>query len=97
MRPALRTWFYRVAATQFLLTAATGMLLYFRPLDERQGAYSKTVKEWLVMLHNGEWISEALFGSRYASGLLIGGVLSALVVRFAWRVLKSRARDAPRP
>jgi hypothetical protein len=66
------------------------MLLYLRPLDGRPGAYSERAKEWLVMLHNGEWISEVLLGNRYVSGLLVGAVLSALVVRFAWRVLRGR-------
>lgn len=92
MRVTFRRWFYRLAAAQFLVTAATGLALYLRPLDDRTGAYSTNVKEWLVMLHNGEWISQALLGNRYVSGLIVGGVLAALVVKFAWRVLADRGR-----
>jgi len=88
----LRKWFYRVAAAQFLITAVTGIALYFRPLDERAGAFSHSVKEWLVMIHNGEWITELLIGNRYVSGVVVGATLATLTVRFAWRVLRGRDR-----
>lgn len=81
-----RKWFYRIAAVQFLVTVATGIALYFRPLDGRKGLYSEPFKEWLVMLHNGEWLSEVLLRTRYVSGLAVGLVLGVLVVRFASRV-----------
>ena len=84
----LKIWFYRVAAVQFVVTALTGLLLYLRPLDDRAGFYSKGVKEWLVMLHNGEWLGFVLFGNRYVSGLLIGAVLAVLVSRLALRTLR---------
>ncbi len=45
------------------------------------------------MFHNGEWLSHVLFGSRYASGLLIGGTLALLTWRFALRAL----RKSPEP
>mgnify|MGYP001594821532 CR=1 FL=1 len=87
-RPRWRIWFHRLAAAQFILTAATGLCLYFRPLADREGAYGESAKEWLVMLHNGEWLSQLALGSRYVSGLAVGAVLAALVVRFAWRALR---------
>jgi len=95
MSTSFRTWFYRIAAAQFLVTAATGMALYFRPLDRRPGAYSESVKEWLVMLHNGEWLSHLALDNRYVSGLLVGSVLTALVIRFVGRV-RSPGRLPPR-
>jgi len=86
--PRWRLWLYRIAAVQFLLTSTTGLILYFRPLDNRAGAYPNALKEWLVMFHNGEWLSHVLFGSRYVSGLLIGGTLAVLTWRFALRALR---------
>ena len=91
----LKWWFFRVAALQFLLTAATGLVLYLRPLDDRAGAYSKQTKEWLVMLHNGEWLSYLALHDRRVSGFLVGGALAVLVVRLAARSLARRSPSPP--
>lgn len=90
---ALKKWFVRVAVFQFCVTAVTGLTLYFRPLEHRSGAYSSDVKEWLVMLHNGEWVGQVLFGNRYVSGLVTGAVLAFFVARFSRRTLGTGARS----
>lgn len=87
----LKVWFFRVATVQFVFTAVTGLLLYLRPLESRAGWYSNDVKEWLVMLHNGEWISHVLFDNRYVSGLVIGATLAWLVMSRARKSLKPGA------
>ena len=87
-----KRWFCRVATVQFVFTALTGLLLYLRPLDDRAGWYSKDVKEWLVMLHNGEWFTQVLLHNRYASGLLVGATLAWFVFGSAKKQLK---RGAP--
>ena len=87
-----KKWFVRLAVFQFCVTACTGLVLYFRPLEHRAGAYSAELKEWLVMLHNGEWVGELLFGNRYVSGLVIGGALAVQVARYARRTFAAGAR-----
>lgn len=89
----VRLWLYRLAAIQFGITALTGVALYFRPLDDRAGLYGKVVKEWLVLIHNGEWIGHLLFGWRYVPGVLIGVVLAWLTLRFVRRALVRRPED----
>ena len=84
--------FVRVAVCQFCVTAMTGLLWYFRPLERRVGAYSSDVKEWLVMLHNGEWVGQLVSGNRYMSGLVVGAVLSCFVARFARRTFRGGVR-----
>jgi ABC-type multidrug transport system permease subunit len=82
-------WFHRFTATYFLVTAATGLALYFRPLSgEREGWYGDGWKEWLVMLHNGELFSWLVSGNRYISGLLIGAALAGALAYQAWRALR---------
>ena len=90
---ALRAWFYRLAAAQFVATSVTGLLLYFRPLDDRTGVYPEKIKDWLVMIHNGEWITHLLLSNRYISGLIVGVTLSVLVLRFALRAFKGQLRS----
>lgn len=90
----VKLWFTRVATVQFVFTAVTGLLLYFRPLDDRAGWYSKDVKEWLVMLHNGEWVTQVLLHNRYVSGLLVGATLAWLVLGSARKTFK---KGAPAP
>jgi len=75
-------WFYRFTAVRFCITAATGVLLYFRPPKDRDGWYSESLKEVLVGLHNGELWGFLLFRNRYLSGLPIGIVLAAVLVVF---------------
>ncbi|MGH9338156.1 MAG: hypothetical protein ACRD1R_00840 [Acidobacteriota bacterium] len=76
----MKAWFYRFTTVHFCLTAVTGILLYFRPLDDRPGWYSEQLKEVLVGLHNGELWSYLLFGNRYLSGLLIGVALALVLI-----------------
>ncbi|HLV02165.1 MAG TPA: hypothetical protein VKZ59_12910 [Acidobacteriota bacterium] len=83
----MRLWFYRFTAAHFCLTSVTGILLYFRPLDDRPGWYTEGLKEILVGLHNGEVWSHLLIGNRYPTGLAIGLVLAVTLIRFS---LKSR-------
>jgi hypothetical protein len=81
--------FNRFTAAYFVVTAGTGLLLYFRPLEgEREGFYSARAKEYLVMLHNGELFSYLLSGDRYASGLAVGSALAASLAAFAWKALR---------
>ena len=89
-------WFYRFTAAYFLVSAVTGLILYFRPLkDERAGWYSDELKEWFVMLHNGELFSWLLTGNRYWSGVLIGSALAFALVKYSLSALRrpsSRSR-----
>lgn len=82
-----KLWLYRVIALHLAVTAITGLALYARPLDDRSGLYGKAVKEWLVMIHNGEWIGHLLLGNRWLSGLLIGAALAWPLLRHARRAL----------
>jgi hypothetical protein len=82
-RARLKEWFFRFTAAHFVLTSLTGVLLYFRPGGSRPGLYSDQVKEWIVMIHNGEWISFALFGQPFVSGILMGLVLAGMLIRFS--------------
>ncbi len=85
-------WFYRFTAAYFLISATTGVLLYFRPLkDERTGFYSDELKEWFVMLHNGELFSWLLTGNRYWSGIVIGLALAYALIRFSLNSLRQPA------
>ena len=86
----LKTWFYRFTAAHFCLTAITGGLLYFRPLDDREGWYSESLKEILVGLHNGELWGRLLLDSRYSSGLPIGFILASVLVYFSFRTFFNR-------
>lgn len=88
MRARWSTWFYRLTAVHFIVTSATGLALYFRPGGGRPGWYSEAVKECLVMIHNGEWISAVILGRPFWSGAIIGGVLAWALSRFAWRGLR---------
>ncbi|MBI5366289.1 MAG: hypothetical protein HZA54_04570 [Planctomycetes bacterium] len=83
----MKLWFYRLTALHFLLTAATGMALYFRPGRARPGWYSIEVKEWLVMFHNGEWLSYVAFGKPVFSGVLVGSALATALILHARRAL----------
>lgn len=89
-------WFYRFTAAYFLISATTGLILYFRPLkDERAGFYSEDLKEFFVQLHNGELFSRWLTGSRYWSGILIGTALAFALVKYSISALRrpsSRSR-----
>lgn len=88
----MKTWFYRFTAVHFCLTAISGVLLYFRPLEGREGWYSEQTKEWLVGLHNGELWSYFLFENRYLSGIPIGLVLATTLVFFSVRKIRSKGR-----
>lgn len=88
----MKIWFYRCTAVHFIVTAITGLMLYFRPGGSRPALYSVEVKEWLVMIHNGEWISHLLLGRPFYSGLVLGLMLGAALVRFS--VLSLRRRNA---
>jgi hypothetical protein len=82
-------WFYRFTAVYFIVSAVTGLLLYFRPLaGERPGWYSERLKEFLIGLHNGELFSWLLTGNRYWSGVVIGAALAFALIRFAVRSLR---------
>lgn len=82
-------WFYRFTAVYFIVSAVTGLALYFRPLaGERAGFYSDAVKEWLVMVHNGEVFGWLAARNRYVSGVLIGGALAWSLLRFSFRSLR---------
>ncbi|MDA2924595.1 hypothetical protein MYX65_08065 [Acidobacteria bacterium AH-259-L09] len=89
----MKSWFYRFTAAHFCLTAITGLLLYFRPLDDREGWYSNEVKEVLVGLHNGELWSYLLFNNRYPSGLLIGIILGVSLITFSVRKTSINRRN----
>ena len=90
----MKLWFYRIAAAHFIVTAVTGLVLYFRPGGARPGLYSDAVKEWLVMFHNGEWISFVLLRQPLFSGLVVGAVLAVTLIRFSARMLLRRTGDA---
>jgi hypothetical protein len=45
--------------------------------------YPEAVKEWLVVLHNGEWLSWLLVDRPFYSGIIVGLVLSVMLVRFS--------------
>ncbi|MDA2938430.1 hypothetical protein MYX75_09230 [Acidobacteria bacterium AH-259-A15] len=89
----MKSWFYRFTAAHFCLTAITGLLLYFRPLDDREGWYSNEVKEVLIGLHNGELWSYLLFNNRYPSGLLIGIILGVSLITFSVRKTSINRRN----
>jgi hypothetical protein len=92
----IKVWFYRFTAAYFVVSAVTGLALYFRPLaGERAGFYSDAVKEWLVMLHNGEIFGWLAARNRYLSGVLIGSALAWSLLRFSVRSLRP-APAAPR-
>ncbi len=83
-----RRWFHRFTAAYFIVTASTGLVLYFRPLaGERKGFYTDRIKEWLVMIHNGEIFGWLLARNRYVSGVAIGGALAYALIRYAIRSL----------
>ena len=88
----IKLWFYRLTAIHFCLTATTGVVLYFRPLDDREGWYSETLKEILIGLHNGELWGHLLFDNRYLSGLVIGITLSAALIFFSIGGMRLRHR-----
>jgi len=95
LRPPVKRipWFYRLTAAYFLVTACTGILLYFRPLTgERPGFYSDQAKEWLVMLHNGEIFGWLLARNRYVSGVVVGGALSYTLLKYSIRTLRAGNR-----
>jgi len=83
-------WFYRCTAVHFILTAVTGVALYLRRGGSRPGMYSDTVKEWLVMLHNGEWVSHATLGRPFFSGIVIGVLLAFALTKFSLMALRKR-------
>lgn len=85
-------WFYRFTAVHFIVTSVTGVALYFRPGGNRPALYSETVKEWLVMVHNGEWISHVVAGAPFISGIVLGVALSAVLIRFSLRALVTGQR-----
>lgn len=85
-----KLWFFRFTAVHFILTGLTGVALYFRPGENRPGWYSEQVKEILVMVHNGEWLSALLLGRPVWSGLAIGLCLSATLLWFSYRRLVRR-------
>jgi len=88
----MRRWFYRIAGVHFLVTALTGVALYFRAGPGRPGLYGDGVKDVLVMVHNGEWLGALLVGRPFVSGILIGVVLGGLLFRAAWRSLAGGTR-----
>ncbi len=48
------------------------------------------------MTHNGEWLSYALVGNPFISGICIGAVLSLALVRFSLRaIVKPASADTP--
>ncbi len=77
------------------MTALTGLALYFRPGGARPGLYSEAAKEWLVMVHNGEWLSHVLLGRPFWSGIVIGALLSTVLVRFSVRSLSRKDERYP--
>ena len=85
----MKRWFYRFTAVHFIVTALTGLVLYFRPGGARPALFSADVKEWIVMVHNGEWISNLLFGQPFVSGIVVGVLMAIALVRFSARSLKS--------
>jgi hypothetical protein len=89
-------WFYRFTALHFIVTAVTGIALYFRPGGARPALYSDRAKEWLVMVHNSEWISYVLFGNPFVSGIAVGSALALALVRFSLRSLRQGTRTPPR-
>ena len=82
MRPA-KTWFFRFTALHFVVTAITGVVLYFRPGGGRPGLYGDATKEVLVMIHNGEWLSAVLVHRPFISGIGIGSALAFALCKFA--------------
>ncbi len=86
-----KLWLYRAVAVHLAVTALTGLALYARPLDDRPGLYGEVVKEWLVMIHNGEWIGHLLFGRRWLTGVAIGAALAWPLLRHARRALAPAA------
>jgi hypothetical protein len=93
-RARLSRWFYRFTAVHFVITSLTGVVLYFRPGNGRPGWYSDNAKEWLVMIHNGEWLSYTLFGRSVFSGLLIGSVLAMALIGFSTKGMRRQLGGA---
>jgi uncharacterized membrane protein YoaK (UPF0700 family) len=54
------------------------------------------VKEWLVMLHNGEWVSYVALGRPFVSGIVIGGLLAFALTRFSLMALRKRKEQPAR-
>ena len=84
----MKSWFYTFTSVHFFLTAISGVLLYFRPLDGREGWYSEKTKQVLVGLHNGEFWGHIIFENRYFSGLPIGIILAVTLIFFSIRKIK---------
>lgn len=85
----VKRWFLRITSVYFLVTAVTGLLLYFRPIgDERAGLYSAAVSKVIVGLHNGEIFSWVLVDNRYWSGIAVGVVLTCVLVWHSVQTLK---------
>lgn len=89
----LALWFYRFTSVHFLVTAATGLALYFRPGDGRPAWFSDDVKEILVKIHNGEWLTALLLDRPFWSGITIGAALTFALARFSWRSLRRNDPD----
>ncbi len=96
-----KTWFYRFTAVHFVITAITGIALYFRPGAGRPGLYTDATKELLVMIHNGEWITGLLVRRPFVSGIVIGSALAFALCKFAAaglvRSMVSARRAPPAP
>lgn len=86
----MKVWFYRFTAAHFLLTAISGVFLYFRPLEGRAGWYSEQTKTLLVGLHNGELWSQFILENRYVSGVPIGIVLATTLIIFSVKSIKGK-------
>ena len=84
----MKSWFYTFTAVHFFLTAISGVLLYFRPLDGREGWYSEKTKQVLVGLHNGEFWGHIIFENRYFYGLPIGIILAVTLIFLSIRKIK---------
>ena len=83
-------WFYRLTAVHFVVTAVTGLVLYFRRGGGRPGLFGDDVKEWLVMIHNGEWLSYVVCARPVYSGLAVGLILAVTITRHSVRGIRYR-------